>query len=303
MKFYVEKDLAICGLACVLCSEQDCPGCKARGCKNGSDCSVYQCATNKGIDGCYQCEAFPCNEKMLSGIRNRAFNRYAKQYGKQALLDRLHINFEYGITYHRPNELKGDYDICKTEQEIMDLLKNGKPNPYDTCPVYESKHFLLRLVSLEDAAQLLESYKNLSASIRSNSEYCVFGYGSQTLEEMQNSIKRWLEEYRRRSFVRFSIVNKQEGTLIGTVEIANTGWKKHSVLRIDLASAYEKREPFEELIQIADCFFLDFDCEKIVTRVPPDFMEYARALTETSYVPYPPNEEWEREDYYIKRQP
>lgn len=51
MNFNAEKDLAICGLACVLCSAEDCPGCKARGCKEGSDCSVYQCATKKEVVG------------------------------------------------------------------------------------------------------------------------------------------------------------------------------------------------------------------------------------------------------------
>jgi hypothetical protein len=40
---------------------------------------------------------------MLQGIRIKEFNRNAKIYGKQALLNRLKINFNYGITYHRPN--------------------------------------------------------------------------------------------------------------------------------------------------------------------------------------------------------
>lgn len=103
MKFYAEKDLALCGLACVLCSHEDCPGCKVRGCMEGSDCSIYQCATGKGLEGCYQCDEFPCEENMPQGVRNRAFNRYAKEHGKQALLDRLRNNFEKGITYHKPD--------------------------------------------------------------------------------------------------------------------------------------------------------------------------------------------------------
>ncbi len=56
MNFYEMKDMALCGLACVLCSETDCPGCKARGCSQVSDCSVYQCSTGRGLDGCYQCD-------------------------------------------------------------------------------------------------------------------------------------------------------------------------------------------------------------------------------------------------------
>lgn len=130
MKFYEEKDLAICGLACVLCSDEECPGCKARGCKGENDCSVYKCAEGKGIDGCYQCDKFPCDEDMLKGVRNRAFIRYARQFGKQALLDRLHENFKNGITYHTPDGLKGSYDLLTTEEEIIQLIRFGKNNPY-----------------------------------------------------------------------------------------------------------------------------------------------------------------------------
>lgn len=129
MKFYVEKDLAICGLAYVLCSHEDCPGCKARGCKEGSDCSVYKCATGKGLDGCYQCDMFPCDEDMLKGIRSRAFIRYARKFGKQALLDRLRENFENSITYHTPDGSKGSYDLLMTEDEIIQLIQFGKNNP------------------------------------------------------------------------------------------------------------------------------------------------------------------------------
>ena len=131
MQFYEEKDLAVCGLACVLCKEEKCQGCKAREKAQGSECGIYNCATSKGLDGCYQCKDFPCDKDMLQGIRNRAFNRYAKQYGKQALLDSLKTNFENGITYHRADGLTGDYDRCKTEQDVFELLQNGKLNSYD----------------------------------------------------------------------------------------------------------------------------------------------------------------------------
>ena len=126
MKFYAQKDLAMCGLACVLCSNEDCPGCKARGCNEVSFCSVYKCVTEKALDGCYQCDEFPCEDKWLQHIRIRAFNRYAKEYGKEALLERLKVNFEKGVTYHRPNDLKGDYDLLDSEDEIIQLIHTGK---------------------------------------------------------------------------------------------------------------------------------------------------------------------------------
>ncbi|MDF2589178.1 MAG: hypothetical protein K0S41_3019 [Anaerocolumna sp.] len=126
MNFYENKDLAKCGLACVLCSNEECPGCKMKSCNEGCDCTVYQCVTQKGLDGCYQCEEFPCDKDMLQGIRIKAFNQYARHFGKQALLDRLRDNFEHGIIYHNPSGAKGDYDILSTEDEIMQLIQYGR---------------------------------------------------------------------------------------------------------------------------------------------------------------------------------
>ncbi|QQQ95635.1 hypothetical protein [Blautia pseudococcoides] len=31
------------------------------------------CCLQKGIEGCWECEAFPCKEKMFDSVRIRAF--------------------------------------------------------------------------------------------------------------------------------------------------------------------------------------------------------------------------------------
>ena len=303
MDFYANKDLALCGLACVLCSNEACPGCKARGCPEGSDCSVYQCVTGKGLEGCYQCAEFPCDEDILQGTRIRAFNHYARQFGKPALLNRLQTNFENGLTYHKPGGLRGDYDQCETEQGVIDLLTNGKPNPYDRCPEYESKSFLLRLVSPEDAPDLLDCYKNPTLSVQANAENCTYGYGSQTVDEMRECIRRWLEEYANRSFIRFSIVAKQVNKAIGTIEIFLKWPPEKSFLRIDLASQYEKEEYLSELLQVCDVFFQDLRCEQIVTRGLPDAVCRVNALKQNGYVLGLDNTGWALDHDYIKADP
>ena len=125
MKFYDERDLGLCGLACVLCGDTDCLGCKKRAAKSGCDCSVFKCADAKGLDGCYQCDCFPCDEGMFENVRVRAFNMYAKQFGKDKLLERLKINFENGIIYHNPDGSTGDYDLLETEEDIIRLINGG----------------------------------------------------------------------------------------------------------------------------------------------------------------------------------
>ncbi len=164
MEFKEKRGIAYCGMACVLCGfegHDDCPGCLAEynkkadnrcviqcaerkgvdGCfacsdypcgKENDDCFVKQCARKKRIDGCYACPDYPCFKDWgpLNNKRNKAFIRYAREFGKQALIDRLRVNCENGIKYHlpgcTPDNPVGDYDALETEYEIYHLLRYGR---------------------------------------------------------------------------------------------------------------------------------------------------------------------------------
>jgi RimJ/RimL family protein N-acetyltransferase len=205
------------------------------------------------------------------------------------------------ITYHRADKLAGDYDRCKTMEDVIDLLKNGKPNPYDICPTYESKSFILRLVSLSDAANLLLCYSNPEAQAIFNSDNCTSDFCYSTLDEMKRCIEGWLDSYNKKYFVRFSIIDKQNDKVVGTVEIFGSDENGYSVLRIDIHPQYEKEEYLGELFCIADSFFHDFGCYRIVTKAINKATERILALMNHGYAHYPVNAEWERENYYIKR--
>lgn len=298
MRFSTEKGLALCGLACVLCREEECPGCRARGCAKGSDCSVYRCVSEKGLDGCYQCDAFPCEENMLQGIRNRAFNRYARTYGKQALLDRLRINFENGITYHTPDGLAGDYDRLAREDEVLHLLHIGQ-NPYLRCPEYETEHFLLRLVKEEDAADLLACYADEKAWPIFNADSCTGDFHICTPEDMRTCIQFWLKEYTESAYVRFAIVDKQTNRAVGTIEMFGKIGQYNTprgLLRLDMASPYENTAHLHEILSLCKGeFFKLFDVSIIVTKAIPAAQSRIRALTELGFSPYDfPG----REDYW-----
>jgi len=119
LSFYLEKDLA---------------GCKIITKKPGCDCRIYRCADAKGLAGCYECNDFPCHQDLPADTRNRAFNQYARQYGRPALLHRLETNYANGIIYHHPDELKGNYDKPDTEAEIIRLIHFSSHNPFINCP-------------------------------------------------------------------------------------------------------------------------------------------------------------------------
>ncbi len=80
----------------------------------------------------------------------------AKEEGLHKLAEYLLKNYQNGIQYHRSDGLKGDYDRRQSEEKIISLLKNGRPDPYDVCPTYESKSFYIRLISVDDIEDLLK---------------------------------------------------------------------------------------------------------------------------------------------------
>ena len=129
MSFREERGIGYCGLACVLCSDEDCPGCAAK-IAGGHDCSLGKCAAKKSANGCYACTDYSCGEDMLQNKRIAAFNRFMQEFGKQALIDRLRANYENGIEYHKPDYSPGDYDVLETEEEIFQLIRFGtRDNP------------------------------------------------------------------------------------------------------------------------------------------------------------------------------
>lgn len=120
------KGIAFCGLACCLCEEQPgCSGCQTGGCPGANDCQNFRCCTERKLDGCWQCPEFPCESKMFKSLRTRAFVRYVKRYGIDALMDRLYERETDGLQYHYPGQLVGDYDQCQMEEEVLNLLEGS----------------------------------------------------------------------------------------------------------------------------------------------------------------------------------
>jgi RimJ/RimL family protein N-acetyltransferase len=308
MDFQEKRGVGYCGLACVLCNNYgECPGCKIL-IEGGHECSSGKCAVQKGIDGCYACPEYDtCAEGMPHGKRNLAFNRYMREFGKQSLIDRLRVNYLNGITYHRPDKLPGDYDRCETGQEIIDLLRNGKPDPYDKCPEYESLHFRLRLVSMDDAEDLFLCYNDPEAQKIFNSDNCTSDFKFSTLEHMKAYMEGWIDAYKNSCFIRYSIIDKNIDKSIGTVEIfgGERGGERtdFGVLRVDVRHEYENEESLAELLKISDSFFFDVNTEMFITKAIPEAAHRINALEKNGYVPAPTGDGGKREHYYMKKSP
>jgi len=124
---YKKKGIAYCGLACCVCSENNtCPGCQAGGCDIHSWCKNYNCCREKDLSGCWECEQFPCEGGMLDKPRIRAFALFAKEYGTDELIRCLIKNKADGIIYHYEGQLVGDYDNCKTNDDIFEMINTKR---------------------------------------------------------------------------------------------------------------------------------------------------------------------------------
>lgn len=287
MDFQEQRGIGYCGLACVLCSYEDCPGCAVK-IADGHDCSAGKCAAEKGLDGCYTCPDYDsCTEGMPHGKRSIAINHYAKNYGKQALIERLRINYENGITYHKPDKTAGDYDKLETEGDIQRLVRFGTHNPYIKCPVFHTENFMLRLVTLDDTEDLMKCYSDPKAQKLFNSANCTSDFCFKSLNELHKYIRCWLDAYERQEFIRYAIVDKTANRAVGTIEMfgmigqykAETG-----ILRLDIISEFETERYLAELISLCITeFFLMFDVSHIVTLAIPEAENRIKSLKQMGF--------------------
>lgn len=117
-----EKGVAYCGLACCLCSDDTCVGCRDAGCKNKDWCKHFKCCKEKGISGCWECCDFPCGG-MHDKARVYAFAEFIRLNGEEKMMDCLNRNEKVGIVYHYEGQLVGDYDQCETSKDVIKMLE------------------------------------------------------------------------------------------------------------------------------------------------------------------------------------
>ena len=310
MLFCEDRGIGYCGLACVVCSYENCNGCTEK-IKNGDECVIGRCAIEKGVDGCYACPDYPCDADMFKNKRIKAFNRYSQEFGKNALIERLKTNSKNGIAYHKPNDTPGDYDIWETEEEIYQFLRYGRNNPYYKCPEFETEHFYIRQVRVQDACDLLECYSDLSSWVFYNNDFSkkIFATQFPTADEIKALINAWLDEYDGSVYVRFSIIDKASCKVIGTIELCDKigGDKtqaevvrRGAALHIDLALDYETQRCISEILSLADSNFYEiFGIKYLLSRAVPTATERIVALKCAGFKSFP--WEQEREHYYYNQ--
>lgn len=161
---------------------------------------------------------------------------------------------------------------------------------YVSCPEFENKRFKLIFIFIEDCDDLLKVYSDKKAFPLFNSDNCGgddFYYN--THERMKQALDFWKFEYDRKSFVRWSIIDKKDNTVIGTIELShresNDYFNNCGLLRLDLKSDYETMSNIMDILKlIIDKTYQLFQCNMIATKALPIGTERIKALMELGFL-------------------
>lgn len=101
-----------------------------------------------------------------------------------------------------------------------------------------------------------------------------------------------MEYYENNVFVRFSIIQKKGGKVIGTIEMFRRESKDYyndcGILRLDLKSDCEKTEVIYDILSLIVIPFYDwFFCFNIATKAPIYAIDRIEALKKMNYIKSP----------------
>lgn len=189
-------------------------------------------------------------------------------------------------------------------------MNYGGIDVYKETPVFENEVFRLRLLERRDAEDLLKVYSDEMAVPLFNSDNCngdTFYYN--TLERVHKAIDMWEMSYRNRYFVRWSIVDKRENAVVGTIELfhrdAEDYFTNCGLLRLDLRSDYETELDITEILSLIVPVTYDlFYCGMIATKVVGIATERIQAVERMGFVASDEkvkgHDGTEYGDYYVK---
>lgn len=165
-------------------------------------------------------------------------------------------------------------------------------NIYETCPVFITPRFTLRLTEQADAPGLLKVYSDKKAWPYFNADNCTSSFRYTTLKQMQECVDMWVWSYRNGYFVRWTIL-QEDGKPVGTVEMFRRDdgedGRGCGVLRMDVLSWHEFEDVFSELLEIMlEPLHEYFGCAEILTKAPRFALQRREALELHGFRPASP---------------
>jgi len=118
--------VAYCGLVCGLCPPPRTCECRTKPKPAEAKCYQRNCCLRKGLDGCWECDEFPCNNGYFSkGNMWRGLNiasiQCVRDAGKEGLVKLL-------LARHGQEHYHGFY-THKTPEEVLRMLQDPPASP------------------------------------------------------------------------------------------------------------------------------------------------------------------------------
>ena len=220
-----------------------------------------------------------------------------KKNGNICLIkERKFCIIEYGVS----NELTNYKKINRTVRmgQNMDV--------FTVCPEYETEHFKIRKLEAGDAEGLFSCYSDPEAARYFNGDCCGDDFYYTDKDKFRGCVEYWLSRYEARDFVRWSVLDKETGLLIGTLEVCPSlkyavDGRKMGILRIDLKSEYERWPVLKELMDVLIChIYEDLEVASIIMKIQKDAGERQKLIKEYQFVDAKEECNISLEDYYIR---
>ena len=126
---------------------------------------------------------------------------------------------------------------------------------FEQCPTYQSEHFYIRKMKMEDAQGLFQCYSNPQAAKYFNGDCCNDDFYYTDFDRFVECTEFWESRYTVKDFVRFTIIDIGMDNIIGMAEVCPS--YKYSadkncmgILRLDLLPEYETETALNELLDI-----------------------------------------------------
>ncbi|MDY2913085.1 MAG: GNAT family protein [Candidatus Enteromonas sp.] len=218
---------------------------------------------------------------LLAAAIKKNANPFALTIRKQTVFNAL----PYSLVNKVAKVASDAFDLAALAIRLYEI-----GDPYESFPIFESQHFLLRAIQDEDIDNLLAVYSDPKSQPFFNSDNCHgddFHY--ETLERMRQTMDFWAYSYKNRFFIRWAIVDKRSKSAIGTIEAfarhAGDSYDDCCLLRLDLASDFENKETIEEILSLVHPLFLPlFGASSIATKAIPSASERIKAITALGFV-------------------
>ena len=177
---------------------------------------------------------------------------------------------------------------------------------FTVCPEYETEHFKIRKLEAGDVEGLFPCYSDPEAARYFNGDCCGDDFYYTDKDKFRKCVEYWLSRYEARDFVRWSVLDKETGLLIGTLEVCPSlkyavDGRKMGILRIDLKSEYERWPVLKELMDVLIChIYEDLEVASIIMKIQKDAGERQKLIKEYQFVDAKEECNISLEDYYIR---